>query len=449
MKKIFTLVMMCGVLFANAQDNPQITNGDFEDWSGVTSDNHAPNNWNSFETSIGKFSSTTKAQQVEQSSDVRPGSEGNSSVRIYARAIKLGAITLAVAQGNITTGFINSGSMTAANKDNHNVADIEKGACVKLGKLPKAIGFWAKYNPKDKNQEANFSATVHDNYNYITYGTVEVENGEADNASHAVAKARLNFKTEEENGAAAWKYYEVPLSTEGCTATSPDYIMVNFATSAVPGKGDAVDELFIDDVTLIYDEEVPTPQGKEYKDNLIVKIDDESLNQGEYTVVVTKQDDGNYTVSLRNFILDQGEGGSINVGTITIKDIEGKEEDGIIKLSTTQTIRIEAGDADGITEDDWFGPMLGDVPVTINAEMTEDKLYAKIDVPFKLGEDMTLDIHCFFGSQISTSINAVTPAKTAAAAVYNINGQQMNNTNNAGVYILRNADGTTKKVIKK
>ena len=57
---------------------------------------------------------------------------------------------------------------------------------------------------------------------------------------------------------------------------------------------------------------------------------------------------------------------------------------------------------------------------------------------FNVTVDPTLNI---------TNVNNANNSKVVN--VYNINGQQVNNTDNAGVYILRMADGTTKKVIKK
>ena len=95
----------------------QIGNGDFEDWRGVTNDNHAPNNWNSFETNEGdeNLASLARAQQVAMA-EGRPGSNGFYCADIYSRNVMFGII----AQGNLTTGRINAGSTSADDKLNYN-----------------------------------------------------------------------------------------------------------------------------------------------------------------------------------------------------------------------------------------------------------------------------------------------------------------------------------------
>ena len=147
----------------------QIGNGDFEDWRGVTSSNHAPNNWNSFETAEGSYVSFVNKQQVAMVEGGRPGSNGFYCVDIYSRDV-----SLAIAQGNLTVGCINAGAMTAAAAGNHNfskVTDDKKSETI--SKIPSALKAWVKFVPSATNASypnARVSATVHDAYNYITYG---------------------------------------------------------------------------------------------------------------------------------------------------------------------------------------------------------------------------------------------------------------------------------------
>ena len=226
----------------------QIGNGDFEDWRGVTSSNHAPDNWNSFETNEGTWASMARAQQVKMVEDHRPGSNGLYCANIYSRSV-LGI----VAQGNLTTGCINAGATSASNKANYNfskTSDPKKSET--LSKVPTAIRFWAKFVPAAVNAQhpnAHMEAVVHDNTNYITYSSPSYES--AAEKAHVIAKARKDFPTT--NG--EWVEFTAPFELTGNAADGQLYIIVNLATNADPGQGQSGDQLYIDDVELLYDTE--------------------------------------------------------------------------------------------------------------------------------------------------------------------------------------------------
>ena len=129
------------------------------------------------------------------------------------------------------------------------------------------------------------------------------------------------------------------------------------------------------------------------------------------------------------------------VGTIIVKDVEGTEQDGKIRLQSSQTIEIQKGDDPNIS--DWMGPDLGSVPVVIDATMTDAELNASITINM-LGVNVT------FGGTVTGISNVVAAdKKVLSEGIYNINGVKVNDMQKGGVYILRMADGTTKKVIKK
>lgn len=163
----------------------QIENSDFETWDKYGDNDHAPDNWNSFETlkPNGSLTEMAKAQQVDNSTDVRPGSTGSNSVKIYSRNV-----IIANAQGNLTTGRINAGSTSAANALNHNFTDATNGAYNQyFGAHPDSVKVWVKFVPKNTDYYARVALTTHDAYNYITYGQ-ESDNNET-NESHAYAHA--------------------------------------------------------------------------------------------------------------------------------------------------------------------------------------------------------------------------------------------------------------------
>ncbi len=418
MKKLFTFIMCLSALAVSAQDKPQIPNSDFEDWSSVTKDNQAPTGWNSFETADGIWASAvTSAHQVVQSDDVRPGSKGSSSAKISSRDVFFGI----VAQGNLTTGRISAGAMNAKDKSNYNYSDItsDNYSC-KLGVLPDSIVFWAKFVPGKDSYEARMAAIVHDSYNYKTLCTDEFDAADTENAAHAVAKAVLNFKTEkDDDGNAKWVRYSVPFSKEGCTATSPDYIIVNFASAATPGGGSKKDVVYIDDMELVYVTEW------DFSDNLTVSIDGMSTQPMPSTIHVEKQADGKYTLSLKNFILSTAET-DMPVGNVTVTDMEGVEqEDGSIAFKQQQDVMLEAGDDPNVSM--WLGPMIcsevGAIPVNIDAVMG-DKLTANIDIDLSQ-TSIGQKIQVTFGNATTGIKPTATAEKTASDVMYNLSGQRV------------------------
>ena len=114
LRKVMALaVLAITASTAGAQEKPQIPNSDFESWETVSDTNHAPDNWNSFETGGGKmaegfFKNFFVVQAVNRSEEVRPGSTGKYSAVIWARDA-----FIATAQGNLTLGRVIGGSATA------------------------------------------------------------------------------------------------------------------------------------------------------------------------------------------------------------------------------------------------------------------------------------------------------------------------------------------------
>lgn len=69
----------------------------------------------------GSLAGFTKNVHMEKSEIVRPGSNGSQSVRIWTKAV-FGV----PANGNLTCGKINSGSMVATDQANHNRTIMEE-----------------------------------------------------------------------------------------------------------------------------------------------------------------------------------------------------------------------------------------------------------------------------------------------------------------------------------
>lgn len=182
---------------------------------------------------------------------------------------------------------------------------------------------------------------------------------------------------------------------------------------------ETADELFIDDIELVNKSEWT------FNDMLTVSINDQTSDPMPGTLIVSKQNNGKYTMTMKNFVM-RGSGSSLPIGTITLTDVEGVEQpDGKIKLTTNQNVEIEEGDDPSI--DGWFGQILcmqvGTIPVSLDAVMGE-KLVAKIDIDLSatsLGQKIIVN----FGDVADAIGSIKTGDKAASDVVYNLAGQRV------------------------
>ncbi|MBQ8865380.1 MAG: Ig-like domain-containing protein [Bacteroidaceae bacterium] len=337
----------------------QIGNGDFEDWSNVTSSNHAPNNWNSFETAEGSMASAAGGQQVAMVEGGRPGSDGLYCVDIFCQSI-FGV----PANGNLTLGCINAGNITATDASNHNFSKISDPAKSEtISKIPSAIKFWAKFVPNSTDYNARMAATVHDAYNYITHGQATSDTDE--NKAHAIAQAELNFP------ACEWTEITVPFVPTGNTTDGQMYIIVNFTTNETPGVGKAGDHLYIDDVELVCsDEPIPVV----YNKYISVAVNNIYAAPQEASIEVTYNENSTIDFNLKNFALDNN-GTPMYVGNINLPGL-AIDENG--NFGFNGDIRIAEGDKEGVTT--WLGPNLGDIPAVLEGTIKDGYFYVHIDI---------------------------------------------------------------------
>ena len=244
----------------------QLTNTTFEAWE-KEGDEAEPVGWNSFMSGSGSLSSFTKNVHMEKSEVTRPGSTGNLSVRIWTKAV-VGV----PANGNLTCGRINSGSMSATNQANHNrtwMEDPEFNQPLN-GARPDSLTVWVNYSYSGNTAwTARVAATIHDAYNYADPSATT-------DSLHAVAKAEMNYPAvDPANG--GWQRLSIPFDYELKSLdafyekmnnsqywkdslkvdkferpTSADYMLVTFTTNSTPGKGSDGDQVLIDDMLLIY-----------------------------------------------------------------------------------------------------------------------------------------------------------------------------------------------------
>ena len=253
MRKIIALLATAVLLSgaALAQNRPQINNGDFETWTfdGV----NLPNYFNSFQTADGTWSGTAYSssnRQVQRSSDTRPGSTGSFSCSIWSR--KVWGVN---AQGNLTTGRVHAGGTSATSNKNYNYSDRDGSntrngftnpcAMPFTGK-PDSLVVWVKFVPNgtdSKHPYAKVTATIHDDFDYIDgYENTSPQ-------SHVVATA-INMTIARTN---SWKRFSIPFRYTN-NGAQPRYILLSAATNAYPGGGNENDYLYLDDITLVYNQ---------------------------------------------------------------------------------------------------------------------------------------------------------------------------------------------------
>ena len=253
MKK--TLILLAAAVSlagaAQAQNHPQITNGDFETWT--FDGGNLPNCFNSFQTADGTWAGTAYSssdRQVKRSTDKRPGSTGSYSCSIWSRSV-----WGVVAQGNLTTGRVHAASTSATGENNYNYSDRDGSNTLNGFTNPCAMPFkgrpdslvvWVKFVPNGTDSShpyAKVTATIHDDFDYIDgYAKTSPE-------SHVVATA-VNKTIAKTNG---WKRLSIPFQYTN-NGAEPAYILLSAATNAYPGGGNKGDYLYIDDITLVYNE---------------------------------------------------------------------------------------------------------------------------------------------------------------------------------------------------
>lgn len=239
-------VFLLGV-FTNiqAQTYPQMTNGNMEAWTGLGTTSEEPANWNSFmsaQCDLGSFiCGLAKSQQIGRSTDVRPGSTGLYSARIYSK----NPIGSTIANGNMTTGIIRMGSSTPTSSDNYNYTKRSDAAHrMALNEVPDSLVFWAKYQPSNNSttNTARVNAVIHNDNDYRD------PNG---TASQVVATATLNYNRTHDGSGYVWKRFSIPFVPTNNGAV-PHYILITFTTNSIAGGGANNDQVWIDDIELIY-----------------------------------------------------------------------------------------------------------------------------------------------------------------------------------------------------
>lgn len=292
-RNILTLALLVGSISAMAQY--QLPNSDFESdfveayktqksekksimskeyiWKTQTTYNE-PLYWHGYATldATGLSTNGRDGSKLTQSEDVRTGAFSTRCVCITATSPVPGI----VANGVMTTGRICSHSTSPKDAtQNYNfsdpnfsisssesipettVANDHKGfewisypnnrdyAQTFVGK-PDLFTVWVNFIPKKASDRASVNAVIHTNARYqdpeaTKYESVKVAAAKNDN----IAK----------NG---WEKLEIPFDYSVGTGKTPAYILVTFTTNKTPGGGSNGDRLYVDDIAIVYYNDLKT-----------------------------------------------------------------------------------------------------------------------------------------------------------------------------------------------
>lgn len=284
--------MAIHVTFAGGGDlgGYQIPNSGFEDYYTYSNNIKEPLYWHSFASAGGSLAGTVNGtKHTESSTEVRPGSTGKNSLKVTSTKVKLGFIDLGIiANGTITTGRMNAGSASADNPANHAQIDMSSTDkdghgdpyYVALNGQPDSLSVWVAFKqgtPNSSYPYATVSAITTDGSYYQ-----DPENKTYNNKRAEAKDAKI--ATTFSGNTVTWKRVSIPFSEVNKSIT-PKTILVTMSTNATPGKGSGSDELYIDDLSLIYN--MPTVKSISFKGKTLTFDEDNIVEENANGTVST------------------------------------------------------------------------------------------------------------------------------------------------------------------
>lgn len=384
----------------------QLPNAGFEDFHSVTSGSATsdePNAWHSFMSATGTWASfVSTSAQTASSDDVRPGSDGTTSVLVTSRAIM--GIS---ANGTITTGRLQAGALDATSTDNcsfldTSVADTDANGdpfYTLLDGQPDSIAVWVKYHvgERSSSNEANVYATASA---IITDGSY-YQDPEADGETYTnvVAKAVTTAigAATDSDGNDAWQLITLPFDYDSYVAddAATKAILVTLSTCAVPGGGSTsssdVDELYVDDISLIYNAKLAS-----------LAVAGEAVDGFDKDVLA-------YDIAV-----------TTDAESITADDIEAVA-DGV---GAYVDVTVEAADDATIA-----------TVVVLSCDLATSTTYT---LTITTAEDTAIE-----------SVTAACESDNASEAIYSLDGRRLQTMGDKGVYIVKKGRNEAVKVVKK
>ncbi len=391
--------MNIDVVFGNG--GYQIENSGFENFhtatyvdgkNKYTSDE--PNAWHSFNSGIATGSASFLTKYALQngntsvSDDVRPGSTGTKSVAIKSSIV----MGFQPANGTMTTGRLQAGSTTATDAANCSFLDMSSTDTDGNGDP-----FYTVLNgrPDALSVWVKYKqGQVNEQYPYATVSAVITDGTryqDPEDKAYTNVVAKAQDKTIESKGF-EWQNLVIPFDYTSYASNDAQAkaLLVTISTNAQPGVGsndaENPDMIIVDDISLVYNSHLASLKVKG------TEVEGFDKNVLSYDL--------------------KGE------GAISVDDIEAVSDG----QGAYVTKAVEGTDKG--------------VKVTITVTSND----------LKTTNVYTLNIE----GATTTGINKVeTTTGKGTAAIYNVNGQRVDNMSQKGLYIIRQADGKTVKVLKK
>lgn len=383
-KKVATTFMICALAHNAysqniAEGGPQFENYGFEEWALYDPNDERSNepvNWHAWMSAYGEYNSlqNAKYQQIWPSSNVRPGSSGDVSVKITARDV-LGVLT---ANGGITNGRIHVGSNSVNDTTNFNITLRDQETFhTPLGAYPDSLSIWVAFACEYQNQYARIRAIVHGDADFseradASFNLPEMYCGQA---LQTFPRTNAIYDTLNYN----WTRLSIPFVYDG-PCDNPEYVLFTLGTNQYPGQGLGNEFIILDDILLIYN---PTLQIGDFNTTRIaltgsdVPVDIPYIIEGTMSPSNINADKNIVTAQLsdKNGNFDN----AINIGSIQ-SDVSGIIEAAIpsnTPFGDGYRIRVTSTNYPLISDDNGFDIII-DSTLNINTYSSEIRLYPTI-----------------------------------------------------------------------
>lgn len=248
---VFTLGQVIKVSFENVGTHFQMPNSDFETWSN---ENNAPKHWHGFESVKGKLSGTAKSKtKLVSSKNVRPGSKGLTSAVVTSTKV-----FTVIANGTMTNGVLNAGSMSAADASNHSETDLSSTSkdangdpfATPMYAKPDSVKFWMRFTQAKAQASYPYAA-----FNAVITDGTYYQDPENKTYTNKVAVAAPNNA---DMTVGDWRLVACPFDYASYAANGAEAkaILLTVSTNATPGKGSysngVADSVYVDDLELVY-----------------------------------------------------------------------------------------------------------------------------------------------------------------------------------------------------
>lgn len=319
MKKFILLAMLGAALTAQAQY--QLPNGDFEGSYSTSGNNQIPEGWNWFNTSEGSLGST-----AQNNSYVYVKEDGdNHYVHVEAGYYSF-LFVKTVVNGNLTTGIINAGSMTATDATgNYNFIDPSSNKGQTFTGKPDAMSFKIATYLQNSSHKAQINTVIVGNGRY--------QDPEASGSDYSSVKWGTATFQQGNNTTFTTQTVEFTAGTKQSEIT-PAGVIISLSTNTTGGSGTKGDYIAVDDIKFIYYHAL---SDLKYNNTTVANFDEATLS---YDLSDTEYDESllSYTVKGVGATAEKSYDSETAVLTITVKGNDYESDNTSI---TTYTVKFK------------------------------------------------------------------------------------------------------------